>query len=343
MLRMTVRSSLIQALTSRPISTLMGGFRNQCVPVFMLHRMQDKQLGVSGHDPDVLRAALSFVREQNYHPVSLRTLVEHLRQGTPLPDKAVAFTMDDGFYDQAEIAVPIFQEFRVPVTIFIATGLPDNEWWSWDYKLEYLILHRMKAGQTLSIGTRTWQLESSDRDNRRHCVRSIRGYIKSLDGNGFDDYVFDISQQLGHEIPPLPPPAYRAISWSQARALEAQGVDFGPHSHRHNILQTQPLADVENEIRHSWKRIQAELKNPLPVFCYPTGRTGVDFGPREMAIAQHIGMQAAVSADAGYINLNNSGQNNLFALKRFAFPEKICDFRQYCSWLERFKERGYAL
>ncbi|WP_028671355.1 polysaccharide deacetylase family protein [Saccharospirillum impatiens] len=339
---MTVKSTLIQALTSAPMNRLMGGLRNQCLPVFMLHRMQDKPLGVSGHNPDTLRAALAYVRQQNYHPISLRTLIEHLREGTPLPTRAVAFTMDDGFYDQAEIAIPIFQEFQVPVTVFIATGLPDNEWWSWDYKLEYLIMSRMKGGQKLHIGSQAWQLENTNKNTRRACLRSVRSFIKGQDGTGHDDYVDDISQQLGCDLPPLPPPAYRAISWSQARALESQGVEFGPHSHRHNILQAQSLTDAEREIRHSWSRLKAELKHPLPVFCYPTGRTGVDFGPREMAIAQHIGLRAAFSADAGYIDLGPDAKNNLFALRRFAFPEKLNDFRQYCSWLERFKEQRYV-
>ncbi|MEP4546054.1 MAG: polysaccharide deacetylase family protein [Saccharospirillum sp.] len=339
---MTVKSTLIQALTSAPMNRLMSGIRNQCVPVFMFHRMQDKALGVHGHQPDTLRAALSYVRENHFQPISIRTLVDHLNQGTPLPEKAVAFTMDDGFYDQAEIAVPIFQEFQVPVTIFIATGLPDNEWWSWDYKLEYLIMSRMRSAQQVHIADQAWDIDNADRDSRRRCLRSMRNYIKGQDGTGYDAFVEDISHQLGCDLPPLPPPAYRAISWSQARALESQGVEFGPHSHRHNILQAQSLADAEREIRHSWSRLKAELKHPLPVFCYPTGRSGVDFGPREMAIAQHIGLEAAMSADAGYIDLGADAHNNLFALRRFAFPDKLSDFRQYCSWLERFKERRYA-
>lgn len=340
---MTVRNTLIQALTSAPMNRLMGSLRNQCLPIFMLHRMQDKSLGVYGHDPDTLRAALSYVRQQHYHPISMRTLVDHLRQGTPLPNKAVAFTMDDGFYDQAEIAVPIFQEFQVPVTIFIATGLPDNEWWSWDYKLEYLTMSCVKNSQIVHIGDQSWELDSANRESRRRCMRSIRSYIKAQDGTGYDDFVEDISQQLQCDLPPLPPPSFRAISWSRARALESQGVEFGPHTHRHNILQAQPLADAEREIRHSWSRLKAELKQPLPVFCYPTGRTGIDFGPREMAIAQHLGLQAGVSADAGYVDLGANANNDLFALKRFAFPDKLSDFRQYCSWLEKFKERHYII
>lgn len=339
---MTVKSTLIQALTSAPMNKLMGVLRNQCVPVFMLHRMQDKSLGIYGHEPDALRAALSYVRQNRFQPISVRTLVDHLLQGTPLPEKAVAFTLDDGFYDQAEIAVPIFQEFQVPVTIFIATGLPDNEWWSWDYKLEYLIMSHVKSTHQVHLGDQSWLLDNADRENRRRCMRAMRSYIKAQDGTGYDAFVDDISHQLGVDLPPLPPPAYRAISWSQARALESQGVEFGPHSHRHNILQAQPLADAEREIRHSWCRLKAELKNPLPVFCYPTGRTGVDFGPREMAIAQHIGLKAAMSADAGYIDLGAGANNNLFALRRFAFPDKLSDFRQYCSWLEWFKERRYV-
>ena len=95
---------------------------------------------------------------------------------------------------------------------------------------------------------------------------------------------------------------------------------------------------AKNEILGSWRALQANIANPVPVFCYPSGREGIDFGDREQDIVKEAGLIGALSADPGYVHLKRS-KNNLFALKRFSFPDNMAHFKQYCSWLEYAKER----
>ena len=122
------------------------------------------------------------------------------------------------------------------------------------------------------------------------------------------------------QVPLAPPEEFRAMSWETARSLEREGVDFGPHSISHRIFSRLSDADDWTELATSWQRLQAELKNPLPVFCWPTGRRA-DFGAREMALARELGLQAAVLTIPDFAHVRpESRTEDLFALKSVCAP-----------------------
>ena len=105
----------------------------------MLHRITVEGQQYTGTTPDHLRRCLSYLKKTGYTFVSLEELILALKNQTALPDKPVVFTMDDGFYDQAEIGIPIFLEFECPVTMFLISGMLDGDLWPWDDQVVYLI------------------------------------------------------------------------------------------------------------------------------------------------------------------------------------------------------------
>lgn len=82
---------------------------------------------------------------EHYTILSVDHLVNLLRKGRPLPPKAVAITIDDGFRDAYTHAYPILNELALPATLFVPVDmigvasppplkrpLPQKEFLSWD-------------------------------------------------------------------------------------------------------------------------------------------------------------------------------------------------------------------
>lgn len=94
---------VLAALTARPVSRIWAPFMRGRGSIFMFHRFADPDLGTTGHDPKLLRAALAYLRSERYDLIDLMELFRRLRQAAPKLDRAVAFTMDDGYLDQGAV------------------------------------------------------------------------------------------------------------------------------------------------------------------------------------------------------------------------------------------------
>jgi peptidoglycan/xylan/chitin deacetylase (PgdA/CDA1 family) len=328
----------INLLTSRPVCRLMQPLRRRVVPVFLLHRFADESRGILGHSPALLEAALGYLRNNGYTVVSVRQVVEAVISGEALPPRAVAFSLDDGFYEQANVALPLFERFQAPVTMFLATDMQDERYWSWDYKLEYLFKNTARQSLEIDLGEGASEMAFAAPDDKRNLVRTLRHFYKSLPNTTAESAVKDFADRLEVDLPAEAPDEYQPITWDQARNLESRYVEFGPHTKRHPILAQISEEQAKNEILGSWRALKANIENPVPVFCYPSGREGIDFGEREQEIVKQGGLIGALSADPGYVHLAAS-KKELYALKRFSFPDDMAHFKQYCSWLEYAKEK----
>jgi peptidoglycan/xylan/chitin deacetylase (PgdA/CDA1 family) len=140
-------------------------------------------------------------------------------------------------------------------------------------------------------------------------------------------------------IPADPPPHCAPMSWEQLRACEEMGMTFGPHTVTHPVLsRTMPEA-ADYEISESWRRLRAEARNPLPIFCYPNGGWE-DFGEREIAVLRRLGFAGAVVGEPGYADrlAFQRSPDDRFRVQRFAFPDDLPHMVQYVSGVERFKQ-----
>lgn len=337
---MMLSHAAINLLTSRPVCKLMQPLRKNVVPVFLLHRFADESRGIKGHSQAHLEAALTYLKRNDYTVVSVRQVVEALISGEPLPPRAVAFTLDDGFYDQAKTALPVFESYQVPVTLFLATDMQDQRYWSWDYKLEYVFKHTPYQSLELDLGEGATQVAFANSEDKRDLVRTLRNLHKLLPNETAESAIESFAERLEVDLPAEAPNEYQPITWEQARSLESRYVEFGPHTQRHPILAQVSVEAAKNEIVGSWRALQANMANPVPVFCYPSGREGIDFGVREKELVKQAGLLGALSADPGYVRLKEAN-TDLYALKRFSFPDDMAHFKQYCSWLEYAKERMF--
>ena len=331
----------LPALISRPVSALASRYFGRGIPIFMVHRFKAAGQAMTGTSPEHLRSCLRYLVEKGYDFLSLETIIQSLRNQEPLPEKAVVFTMDDGYLDQARFASPIFLEFNCPVTFFVITGMLDQKLWPWDSQVAWIIENSKKSALEINLSDEVIHMDIDDALKKRHARRKIRDFIKEMDADLTHDSVCKLAYAAGTSVPEAAPPAYRPMDWDMARDLEKMGIRFAPHSRTHRILSKLGRDAAESEIRGSWETMTSNLVRPLKVFCYPTGRR-LDFGPREIDILKKEGFLGAVSTIPGYVTNGMSSQEQLFSLPRFELPESTTYFMQYCSWIEyvKWKSRG---
>ena len=337
-MKASLKKTAINLLGGSICSAVFAPLRYDLVPVFMLHRMHDEERGVKGHSPEFLDQALCYLANNGYSFVSLAELARCINNEAALPKKAVAFTCDDGFRDQAEIAAPILEKYNCPLTIFLITGFIDGELWPWDDRIKYVLTETKKQSIDITINNASLHFALHSAAAKEQAVDVLRERLKECAYAEFLRVVEELEVCADVATTCQPPECYRPLTWEQARALEKRNVQFAPHTVTHTILSRMSDEMAKHEIDRSWQRLQEELKNPLSVFCYPTGRPS-DFGSREVGLVEKAGFDLAVSTTPGYVNVKrDSGKDQRYRLKRFSFPNTMTDLIQYASWIERCKE-----
>lgn len=330
-------SKLVQTVSGPLGRQIFRGLMKDRSSVFMLHRLENQQLGVRGHSAEFVKSALTALRGSGAEFVPLRTMVERWQSGKPADPNWIAFTIDDGFADQAELIKAVFLPMKCPVTVFLITGFLDGKLWPWDDQLVYAFHGTPLVRASIALPGKHFEFDLSSASQRRDARVQVRDYCKTLPHAGVYEHIRSIATALKVEIPSQPPEGFRAMSWDQVRELERLGVDFGPHSNTHRIFSRLSPEETRNEVATSWSRLRAELRNPVPIFAWPTGRTS-DFESKDIEIAKQEGLIASVATNDNYAHVGAHDPTDLYRIKRFSLPYDITTVLRYGSWLERARQ-----
>jgi peptidoglycan/xylan/chitin deacetylase (PgdA/CDA1 family) len=327
---------LVRALAADPVVALTSRSSGWAT-VFMMHRLNLPARGVVGHDPTVLRQTLAWLRRQKYEILDLEALFRRLRgEGAPL-QRAVAFTLDDGYIEQLEVAAPIFAEFDAPSTTFLATGFVDRVLWLWWDQVEYILDHATAQRIEIAVGSQRFNLDLTSPAARVHSHWQLCEACKRVPEQDKAAVLARLAAVANVDLPAAAPEKYAPITWDQARDAEKHGMRFGAQTVTHPILSMTDPLQSRREIELSWQRVQEEVKHPLPVFCYPNG-TPSDFGDREVAVLEELGLIGAVAGSAGFAETGTASENGArFRVPRFAYSDNLPGNIQFVSGVERLK------
>ena len=89
------------------------------LPSFTYHHVDPKITNDITITPATFEAELKTLQSLGYHSVTAREVVEHQIKGTPLPDKPVMLSFDDGWITQYTNAWPLLQKYGFKATFFI--------------------------------------------------------------------------------------------------------------------------------------------------------------------------------------------------------------------------------
>lgn len=237
--------------------------------------------------------ALTFDRQLGllkrcFKIMSLLDAVRSLENGT-LPRRAACITFDDGYADNAQVALPILQRHGLCATFFIATGFLDGgQMWN-DQVIE---LVRAAAGDRLDLyanGLGCFDIGSLPM--RRQAISALLDALKYLPPEQRRERVQRIcgaSRNIG-----------LMMTSAQVLELHRAGMTIGAHTVNHPILARISDQAARTEIAQGRNELERIIESPVSLFAYPNGKPVDDYGPNHVAIVKQLGFQAAVATTWG--------------------------------------------
>ncbi|GAB1342510.1 polysaccharide deacetylase family protein [Gemmatimonas sp.] len=328
-----IKDRLVGLLAIGGVARVAATLSGPSVVIVMMHRFSGETGGFQGHDIKTLRRALNELRTARVSLVGVEAALGAFdQQGTwastgsarPNAFPQFAFTIDDGYADAVEVAMPVFAEFDCPVTCFVAPHIVEaREWYWWD-KVDYLLRNTSRTQLRLDVNERSMSLPLHSSENRSTAFETICSIIKSLPTESVPALLQQVAFQADTELPRLAPDSYRVLTWNEMRAVESAGWKFGAHTMTHPLLGRCSDEQAEWEITESLASLRRELRRPSEVFCYPVGRDG-DFGVREYEILRRNGVEWALASTPGRLHDHaRLAQDPAWKLRvpRFSFDDR---------------------
>ncbi len=109
------------SLNALPLPEINDEARKAKVPVVMYHDILPKKEVFFDVTPEELEADFKLIKSKGVTPISLDQLVIHLRTGSPLPEKPILLTFDDGYGGHYEHVYPLLQKYNYPAVFSVYT------------------------------------------------------------------------------------------------------------------------------------------------------------------------------------------------------------------------------
>ncbi len=238
----------------------------------MYHRFSARATGDSRFvDAETLARQLDLI-VAHHQVISPDEHLAHHAHGQPLPGACpVVLTIDDGYRDLLDVAQPLLRERGLPAMLFMTTGLADGPFWFWWDKIEYLVNEAPAAHHEVDVLGRRLTLDLHSPAGRHQAWSDVADRCRFAPNAEKLDFIADLARQLHVALPENAPPHYQGVTWDELRSMVSDGLLVGAHTVSHPILSRVPHAEAEREIGRSRERLEEQLGQPVPWFCYPQG------------------------------------------------------------------------
>ena len=208
---------------------------------------------------------LNFLLRRSFNVIALDQAVDGLAGNVPLPDDAVAITIDDGWYSTYAKMLPALKLRGLPATIYcdtgnlLAGGAVPNVAARYLHAIHAASMHARDLDDALERAT----YQGLDREAK---WRALQPLVKLLRV----DFAAYEKARVFHYMTP-----------EELRQASDGGFDFQLHTHTHNLHGFEPRL-VEQEIetnRAVLSRLTGRPAESFRHFCYPSGEYAASIRP----------------------------------------------------------------
>lgn len=231
------------------------------------------------------------ILSRNFNILPLSQAVKLLRSNT-LPSRAVCITFDDGYADNAEIALPILKKYSAVATFFVSSGvLNGGRMWN-DTVIESI---RRAQGDILDLtqlGLGSYSIQTVA--ERQTVLMMLIDKLKYMPQKQRHEWVDKLSTIIAAALPDN-----LMMTSDQVRKLHREGMEIGAHTISHPILARIDNSIAYNEIAEGKKMLEEIINAPVNLFAYPNGKPNKDYLVDHVKMVKEIGFDAAVSTAWG--------------------------------------------
>lgn len=299
-------SSVSAPLWRTVFGALSPAGRRARLTILILHRVREARDEIFPNEmhAEAFRTRMRWVSSW-FNVLPLEEAVARLAHGA-LPSRALSITFDDGYADNATVALPLLRELDLHATFFIATAyLNGGVMWN-DAVIEAV---RRAQGPLLDLSPiGLGQFSISSLEARKATIDRLLAALKYLAPAERQTRVDEVVGIAGAALP-----TDLMMSDAQVRELASAGMGIGGHTATHPILARLGADAARLEIAEGRETLESLLRSPVKLFAYPNGRPDVDYGIAHVQMVKALGFVAAVSTARGAARTDDS----LYELPRF--------------------------
>ena len=295
--------------------------------IFTLHHVRpgrDAKFQPNRHlevAPEFLGRMLSHLRSRDIDIITMDEVYRRLVE-RQFSRRFACFTLDDGYRDNRDFALPVMREFDAPLTVFVTSDFAEGTGRLWWIALEMVVAKATAIEAT--IGKVTTRFDSSTPAAKQAAFGRLHEWLRALPSE------HDIQREVSvlcarHGIDENSISRDLCLSWDELKPFADDPlVTIGAHTvtHANLALQTEEIAI--QEMATSRARIENALQRPVVDLAYPYGDRAAA-AAREFALARRAGFKTAVTTRPGMIFPESA--DHLTALPRVSLNGNYQDAR----------------
>ena len=295
--------------------------------VFMLHHVRpcrEAEFQPNRHlevVPEFLRAMLLHLRSSDIDIITLDELHQRLID-RDFSRRFACFTLDDGYRDNRDFALPVLREFDAPATVYVTSDFAQGTGRLWWIALEMVIARA--ASVEAEIGGEAVRLDTATPVAKQAAFDRLHHWLRRLPGE------HDIQREISalctrHGVDEAAVSRELCLSWDELKPFADDPlISIGAHTITHCNLAKQTEALASQEMAVGRARIESVLQRPAVHLAYPYGDKCAA-GRREFALARSAGFKTAVTTRPGMIFPESA--DHLTALPRVSLNGNYQDTR----------------
>lgn len=285
--------------------------------IFTLHHVrpcQSTSIAPNAHlevTPQFLEQAIEQLASAGYDFLPLEAVPARLASSQTTRPFA-CFTLDDGYRNNVEHALPVFERHNVPVTIFVSEGFAERRtslWWETLARLLEKVDHL-----SFDFGTGEERLDVSCMKRKLDAFDRFSAHVQGNQECKAVAEIDSLSERYG--VDALAITAELTMDSAElARLAHHPLVSLGAHTPSHRALGRLQEADARREMQSSATWLEQLTGQRPKTIAYPYG-TPWAVTEREPRLAAELGYEVGVTTQPGTIC--NSSAGRLTALPRIS-------------------------